>query len=53
MTDDNPSVLCHVSLGTNDFNRAAAFYNAPSHGCFVRDRDGNKIEATFWDTSAG
>ncbi len=24
-------------------------YGAPYHGCFVRDLDGHKIEATFWD----
>lgn len=26
-------------------------YGAPYYGCFVRDPDGHKIEATFWDTS--
>jgi catechol 2,3-dioxygenase-like lactoylglutathione lyase family enzyme len=26
-------------------------YGAPFFGCYVRDLDGNKIEATFWDTS--
>lgn len=25
-------------------------YGEPYYGCFVRDLDGNKIEATFWDT---
>ena len=24
-------------------------YGAPFYGCYVRDLDGNKIEATFWD----
>ena len=24
-------------------------YGAPFYGCYVRDPDGNKIEATFWD----
>lgn len=24
-------------------------YGAPYYGCFVRDLDGNKIEAIFWD----
>jgi len=24
-------------------------YGAPYYGCFVRDPDGHKIEATFWD----
>lgn len=131
MTDDIPSILSHVSLGTDDLARAAAFYDAvlpvlgirrvmehpgavaygrafpefwiqtpldggasvgngthigfiapdraavdafheaalaaggrdagapgprphygaPYYGCFVRDPDGHKIEATFWDTS--
>ena len=26
-------------------------YGAPYHGCFVRDPDGHKLEATFWDES--
>ena len=128
--DENPSVLSHVSLGTNDFGRAVAFYDTvlpvlgcrrvmehpgavawgkafpefwlhepidgaratnangmhvgfiassreavdafhaaaleagaadegapgprpqygePYYGCFVRDLDGHKIEASFWD----
>ena len=130
MADDNPSILSHVSLGTNDFERAVAFYDTvlatlgcqrimdhpgavaygkqfpefwiqtpfdgesasvgngthisffatskaevhtfheaalaaggvdegapgprpeygePYYGCFVRDLDGHKIEASFWD----
>lgn len=28
-------------------------YGAPYYGCFVRDLDGNKIEAAFWDASGG
>jgi len=132
--DENPSILSHVSIGTNDFERAAAFYDkvlhalgckrimehpgavaygksfpefwlhtpidggtassgngthvafmaqsreqvqafydtaieagaspdgrlgprpeygAPYYGCFVRDLDGHKIEATFWDAEKG
>ncbi len=132
MADDNPSILSHVSLGTNRFVEARAFYEkvlaelgckvilehpgatafgkiyqefwlqaphdgksatvgngthvgffaasraevdaffhtaiaagafpdgepggrehygAPYYGCFVRDLDGNKIEATFWDAA--
>lgn len=27
-------------------------YGAPFYGCYVRDLDGNKIEATFWDALA-
>ncbi len=130
MADDNPSMLSHVSIGTNDFARAVRFYDSvlatlgcrrimehpgavaygklypefwvqtpidgrpagvgngvhigffaptreavqafydaavaagaagdgapgprpdygePYYGCFVRDPDGHKIEATFWD----
>ena len=26
-------------------------YGEPYYGCFVRDLDGNKIEASFWDFS--
>jgi len=28
MQDDNPSILSHVSAGTNDFERALKFYDA-------------------------
>ena len=130
--ENNPSILSHVSLGTNDFERAARFYDAvlptlgckrimehpqavaygkiypefwigtplngeqasagngihvsfvaeskqqvdafhraavaaggvddgapgprpeygaPYYGCFIKDPDGHKIEATFWDMS--
>lgn len=130
--DDNPSILSHISIGTNHFDRATAFYDkvlgalgcrrieefpggvaygrafpeffvqtpidgAPAsvgngthvgfvaatkeavhafweaalaagaapdgppgprphysaayYGCFVRDLDGHKIEATFWDVA--
>ena len=27
-------------------------YGAPYYGCFVRDLDGHKIEAAFWDEAA-
>ncbi len=27
-------------------------YGEPYYGCFVRDPDGHKIEAAFWDASA-
>ncbi len=35
MYDDIPSILSHVSVGTNDFARATAFYDAvlPILGC--------------------
>jgi catechol 2,3-dioxygenase-like lactoylglutathione lyase family enzyme len=134
MADENPSMMSHVSIGTNDFERSIAFYDralaplgvrrimehpgavaygkqypefwvqtpidgkqasvgngthfgflasskqeveaffqaalsagakgdgppgprkeygAPYYGCFVRDPDGHKIEASFWDFSLG
>ena len=134
MSDDNPSILSHVSVGTDDFDRAIAFYDAallplgckrivehpgavgwgklypefwvqtpidgkpaaagngthigflatskeavhafydaalkagakcdgppgprphygePYYGCFVRDLDGHKIEASHWDFAKG
>ncbi|KRW62756.1 VOC family protein [Pseudomonas sp. TTU2014-080ASC] len=28
-------------------------YGAPYYGCFVRDLDGHKIEATYWDMALG
>lgn len=33
--DDNPSILSHVSIGTNDFEQAIAFYDQvlPTLGC--------------------
>lgn len=35
MSDDIPSILSHVSIGTDDFERAAAFYDrvVPTLGC--------------------
>jgi catechol 2,3-dioxygenase-like lactoylglutathione lyase family enzyme len=32
---DNPSILSHISIGTNDFERAVAFYDRvlPALGC--------------------
>jgi catechol 2,3-dioxygenase-like lactoylglutathione lyase family enzyme len=35
MAEDNPSILSHVSIGTNDFERAVAFYDKvmPALGC--------------------
>lgn len=131
MSDDIPSIISHVSVGTNDFDRATAFYDkvlatlgcrrvmehpgavaygkafpefwvqkpadgnaasvgngthisfiaadpasvdafhraalnagasddgspgpraeygTPYYGCFVRDPDGHKVEAAYWDT---
>lgn len=33
--DDNPSILSHISIGTNDFEQAIAFYDQvlPTLGC--------------------
>ena len=28
MSDDNPSIMSHISIGTNDFERALGFYDA-------------------------
>ena len=35
MSDEIPSILSHVSIGTNDFERAVAFYDKvlPTLGC--------------------
>jgi catechol 2,3-dioxygenase-like lactoylglutathione lyase family enzyme len=35
MPQDNPSILSHASIGTNDFDRAMRFYDAvlPTLGC--------------------
>jgi len=35
MAHDNPSIISHVSIGTNDFERATAFYDRvlPTLGC--------------------
>jgi len=37
MADDNPSILSHVSLGTNALDKARAFYDKvmPTLGCRV------------------
>ena len=35
MENENPSIISHLSIGTNDFERAVAFYDKvlPSLGC--------------------
>lgn len=35
MKNENPSILSHVSIGTNDFARSVAFHDAtlPTLGC--------------------
>ena len=37
-----------LAAGATDAS-APAQYGEPYYGCFVRDPDGNKIEAMFWD----
>jgi catechol 2,3-dioxygenase-like lactoylglutathione lyase family enzyme len=40
-----------ISLGAKDEGKPGprADYGEPYYGCFVRDLDGHKIEASFWD----
>ncbi len=52
---ENPSCLSHVSIGTNDFGRARAFYDAvlPTVGCrVVMEHEGavayGKAFPEFW-----
>ncbi len=35
MADDIPSILSHIAIGTNDFERAVGFYDKvlPTLGC--------------------
>ncbi|MBF2952237.1 VOC family protein, partial [Pseudomonas aeruginosa] len=28
-------------------------YGEPYYGCFIRDLDGHKVEASYWDMSQG
>ncbi len=55
MSDENPGILSHVSVGTNDFARAVRFYDAvlPSLGCKrILEHPGavawGKIYPEFW-----
>jgi catechol 2,3-dioxygenase-like lactoylglutathione lyase family enzyme len=55
MTDDNPSVISHVSIGTNDFARATRFYDQvlPTLGCKqIMEHPGavayGKLYPEFW-----
>jgi catechol 2,3-dioxygenase-like lactoylglutathione lyase family enzyme len=41
-------MIHHISLGTNDVERARRFYDAHYYGAFVFDPDGNKIEAVSY-----
>ena len=40
-----------VAHGASDVGKPGPrpMYGAPYYGCFVKDPDGHKIEATFWD----
>jgi catechol 2,3-dioxygenase-like lactoylglutathione lyase family enzyme len=42
-----------IDAGAKDEGRPGprVDYGAPYYGCFVRDPDGHKIEAAFWDFS--
>jgi len=42
-----------LAAGATDDGKPGArpHYGEPYYGCFVRDPDGHKIEATFWDMS--
>lgn len=55
MADDNPSILSHVSIGTNDFERACAFYDkalAPLGCTRILEHPGavayGKLYPEFW-----
>jgi catechol 2,3-dioxygenase-like lactoylglutathione lyase family enzyme len=55
MADPNPSILSHVSIGTNDFARAVAFYDRvlPTLGCKrIMEHPGaaawGKVYPEFW-----
>ena len=55
MSDENPSILSHVSLGTQDFERATAFYDKvlPALGCRrILEHEGavayGKLFPEFW-----
>ena len=55
MSDDVPSILSHVSIGTNDLERAASFYDKvlPTLGCKrVMEHPGGiaygKLYPEFW-----
>lgn len=55
MADDNPSILSHVSVGTNDFDRAVGFYDQvlPTLGCKrIMEHPGavayGKLYPEFW-----
>ncbi|PZV07266.1 MAG: glyoxalase [Leptolyngbya sp.] len=55
MATDNPSILSHISLVTNDFDRAVAFYDRvlPTLGCKrITEHPGvvayGKVYPEFW-----
>jgi catechol 2,3-dioxygenase-like lactoylglutathione lyase family enzyme len=39
MADEIPAILHHVSVGTNDFDKASVFYNAALAAGGVRDAE--------------
>lgn len=44
-----------IAAGANDEGKPGVrpHYGPEYYGCFVRDLDGHKIEATWWDVAAG
>ncbi|MBD1919161.1 MULTISPECIES: VOC family protein [Cyanophyceae] len=55
MATDSPSILSHISLGTNDFEKAVAFYDRilPALGCKrIMEHPGaiayGKVYPEFW-----
>jgi len=55
MADDNPSIISHVSIGTNNFARAVSFYDKvlPTLGCTrIMEHPGavayGKLYPEFW-----
>lgn len=44
MTDDNPSIISHISLGTRDIARALAFYDAVMEAVGARRQEEIKLD---------
>ena len=49
-TDMPPSIMSHVSIGTNDYARAKTFYDAVVATLHIGSW--HKIKAMFWDEAA-
>ena len=55
MSDENPSILSHVSIGTNDFEKAVVFYDRVlatiGSRCIMEHREAvayGKVYPEFW-----